>query len=287
MKSITNLKKRISRRVVFMTCVLPLGFSCLATVSARPSPEWLTRGVIYQVWLRAFTPEGTLKAAAERLPQIAALGATIVYLPPVYLQDDDPRREYWSSRQKSCGANNPRNPYRIKDYDAIDPEYGTEEDLKAFIAEAHRLGLRVLMDVVLFHCGPTCVLSQRPGFLKTDPQGKPLIGKWGFPMPDFDNPAVREYFIANLLHWVKDCGADGFRGDVSDLVPLGFWRRRGGGWRRSVPTSRCWARATGRARKTRWRRSTSTIRWRGTPRSVRRWRERNRRPMCGSCGRTS
>lgn len=191
--------------------------------SARPAPEWLARGVIYQVWLRAFTPEGTLKAATERLPQVAALGATIVYLPPVCLQDDDMRREFWSKRQKTCGANNPRNPYRIKDYDAIDPEYGTEADLKAFVAEAHRLGLRVLLDFVFFHCGPSCVLAQRPGFIKRDVSGALAPGPWGFPMPDFDNSAVREYFIANLTHWVKACGVDGFRGDVSDLVPLDFW----------------------------------------------------------------
>ena len=136
-----------------------------AVSSVRPAPEWLTHGVIYQIWLRAFTPEGTLEAAKARLPEVASLGATIVYLPPVYLQDDDMRREFWSSRQRSCGANNPRNPYRVKDYDLIDPEYGTEDDLKAFIAEAHRLGLRVLMDLVYFHCGPTCVLAER-GFLK-------------------------------------------------------------------------------------------------------------------------
>ena len=218
------------KRTLLLMAVLASGFLVAkaksidpATTLVRPAPEWLTQGVIYQVWLRAFTPEGTLKAATERLPQVAALGATIVYLPPVYLQDDDMRREYWSRRQKSCGANNPRNPYRIKDYDRIDPEYGTEAKLKAFIAEAHRLGLHVLMDLVYFHCGPTCVLSQRPGFLKTDAQGQPLIGPWGFPTPDFDNPLLREYFIANMLYWVKDCGADGFRGDVSDLVPLDFW----------------------------------------------------------------
>ena len=102
----------------------------VASQHARKSPEWLTRGVIYQVWLRTITPQGTLKAACKRLPDIADLGATIVYLSPVQLQDDDPRRQFWSPRQQKSPTNNPRNPYRVKDYDQIDPEYGTEADLK-------------------------------------------------------------------------------------------------------------------------------------------------------------
>ncbi|MBI5397476.1 MAG: hypothetical protein HZA91_19430, partial [Verrucomicrobia bacterium] len=100
----------------------------LAALQARPSPDWLTRGVMYQVWLRGFTPEGTLRAAMKRLPSVAELGANIIYLCPVQLQDDDMRQEFWSKRQKASGTNNPRNPYRIKDYNRIDPEYGSESD---------------------------------------------------------------------------------------------------------------------------------------------------------------
>ena len=91
---------------------------------ARPSAEWLGRGVMYQVWLRGFTPEGTLRAASARLPEVAELGATIIYLSPVNLSDPDMRQEFWSKRQKASGTNIPRNPYRISDYDRIDPEYG-------------------------------------------------------------------------------------------------------------------------------------------------------------------
>ena len=192
---------------------------------ARPSPEWLTRGVMYQVWLRSFTPEGTLQAAAKRLQQVADTGATVVYLSPVCLQDDDLRREFWSERQKACGLNNPRNPYRIKDYNAVDPEYGTEEDLRAFIAEAHRLGLRVLMDLVYFHCGPTSVLMAHPDFFKKDANGKVSTGSWHFPVLNFESPGLREHLWANMAHWIRDVKADGFRCDVADAVPLDFWEQ--------------------------------------------------------------
>ncbi|MBI5821529.1 MAG: hypothetical protein HZA88_21380 [Verrucomicrobia bacterium] len=195
----------------------------LASRQARPSPEWLTRGVMYQVWLRGFTPEGTLRAATKRLPSVAELGANIIYLCPVQLQDADMRREFWSTRQKASGTNNPRNPYRIKDYNRVDPEYGSESDLRAFIATAHKLGMRVLMDLVYFHCGPTSVLIKHPEFFKRDASGKISTGEWNFPVLNFDNRQLREHLWANMEHWVKDFDADGFRCDVADAVPLDFW----------------------------------------------------------------
>jgi len=201
----------------------------LSDRQARTSPEWLTRGVMYQVWLRAFTPEGTLAAATKRLASVAELGATIVYLPPISLADADMREEFWSPRQIASGCNNPRNPYRIDDYNRIDPEYGTDADLCEFVAEAHRRGLRVLVDLVYLHCGPASVLAKHPGFLKGDASGQITKGPWRFPLLNFENRALREYLFANMERWIKDFDLDGFRCDVADQVPLDFWeeaRRR-------------------------------------------------------------
>jgi glycosidase len=197
--------------------------SNVASLAARTSPEWLTRGVIYQIWLRSFTPEGTLRAAAARLPDLADLGVTVVYLPPVQLQDDDTRREFWSTRQKQSAANNPRNPYRIKDFNRIDPEYGTEADLKQFIETAHQHGLKVLMDLVYHHTGPTCVLLEHPDYYLRDEAGKPLTNVWNFLRLNLENAELREYLFANMERWVKDYGVDGFRCDVAGAVPLSFW----------------------------------------------------------------
>jgi glycosidase len=191
--------------------------------SSRPSPEWLTQGIIYQIWLRSFTPEGTLQAAARRLIWVRDLGATIVYLPPVQLADDDPRREFWSPRQKASALDNPRNPYRIKDYQQIDPEYGTAEDLRAFVQEAHRLGLRVLVDVVYLHCGPSFALLADPEFVQRDPDGKLRLSPWNFPLLNFQSSKLREYLWANLEYYVRQFDVDGFRCDVSDGIPLDFW----------------------------------------------------------------
>ncbi|MBN2308696.1 MAG: alpha-glucosidase C-terminal domain-containing protein [Candidatus Hydrogenedentes bacterium] len=196
----------------------------IASLPARPAPEWVRRGVMYQIQPRAFTPEGTLKAAAARLPQVAALGVDILYLCPVFVSDDDPNTESWSPRQRASGMNNPRNPYRMKDYYHVDPEYGTDEDLKSFIAEAHRLQMRVLLDMVYLHCGPNAVfLDEHPDFVKRDAEGKIATAAWGFPAVNLDNPQLREYLWKNMEYWIEDFDVDGFRCDVAHGVPLGFW----------------------------------------------------------------
>jgi glycosidase len=202
---------------------LPFGAALSST--ARHTPDWVRRGIVYQIALRGFTPEGTLRAAAEHLAHVAELGATIVYLSPINLQDDDPRTAYWSPRQKASGFNNPRNPYRIKDYDRLDPEYGTEDDLRYFMETAHAVGLKVLMDVVFLHCGPTSVLRERPGFIKRDETGSIVTNSYNFPLLNFDNPNLRDYLIANLTHWIKGFGVDGFRCDVAYGIPLDFWEQ--------------------------------------------------------------
>jgi len=191
---------------------------------ARPSPEWVTRGVMYQVQARAFTPEGTLAAATARLPQVAALGVDIVYLCPVFVADDDPDPRFWSPRQKASGMNNSRNPYRMKDYYHVDPEYGTDDDLKAFVAEAHRLGMRVLLDMVYLHCGPKAVfLDEHPDFVERDDEGNIVYAAWNFPKLNHANPELREYLWKNMEYWCREFDVDGFRCDVSDGIPLAFW----------------------------------------------------------------
>jgi cyclomaltodextrinase len=191
---------------------------------ARTSPEWLLGGVFYQINLRAFTPEGTLKAALAHLPRLAELGVTILYLCPVSVSDDHPDRNFWSPRQIKSGMDNPRNPYRIKDYYDIDPEYGTAEDYRRFVDEAHALGMRVMQDVVYLHCGPGAVfIEKHPDFVQREADGSIRNAAWKFPALNFDNPGLREYLWANMEWFVREFDVDGFRTDVSDAIPLEFW----------------------------------------------------------------
>ena len=91
-------------------------------------------GLLYQISLRAFTPEGTLKAAAEKLPYLKDLGVTIAYLVPVMKMDTDMDKGFWSPRQIKSGFDNPKNQYRISDYFHVDEEYGTDADLRDFVS---------------------------------------------------------------------------------------------------------------------------------------------------------
>jgi glycosidase len=182
----------------------------ISTQHARTAPEFLSRSIIYQIWLRSFTPEGTLYATTAHLPYIADLGATMLYVSPPNVHG------YPSVFGLST-------PYEIKDYDKIDPEYGSEADLKALVTEAHRLGLKVLMDIVYAHSANDNVLLNKPGFYKRSPDGQITLSQWHTPMPDFTKAQVREYFRNNMVHWVKDVGMDGFRADACSRVPVDFW----------------------------------------------------------------
>lgn len=191
---------------------------------ARKTAEWVQRGVMYQINARAFTKEGTMQAALKKLPVLKQAGITIVYLWPLFEMDDDPRVEFWSPRQIRSNLNNPKNPYRMKDYFSIDPEYGTIIDVRKFVDAAHREGLRVIFDLVYLHCGPDAPLvKEHPEFFQYDSKGKIITTGWKFPKLDFTKKETREYFWKNMEFWVRECDIDGFRCDVSDGIPLDFW----------------------------------------------------------------
>ena len=187
-------------------------------------PEFLRNAVMYQVFLRTFTSGGTLKAAADMLPHLNRLGIDIVYLSPVTEADDDLRKEFWSKRQNNSGLNNPCSPYRVKNYWKIDPEYGTDDDLKYFIQEAHKFGMKVLLDIVYYHCGPCAdLITEHPDFVTRDENGNVKSGEWCFPALNFENPELREHLHQNMEYFIREFDADGFRCDVCDMVPLDFW----------------------------------------------------------------
>ena len=197
---------------------------------AKEVSDFVRSAVMYQLFLRPFTPEGTLKAAMRMLPHIASLGVDIVYLCPQMVADDDPRTEFWSDRQNASKMDNPYSPYRLKDYYHTDPEYGTDDDLRRFVTTAHSLGLLVMLDLVYYHCGPTAVfIEDHPDFVKRNEDGTVKNGRWHFPELNFDCPELREYLWKNMEYWVRDFDVDGFRTDVEQSVPEDFWeegRRR-------------------------------------------------------------
>ncbi|MBQ0032223.1 MAG: hypothetical protein KBT68_05425 [bacterium] len=191
-----------------------------AQLSARSAPDWFKRGFVYQVQPRAFTPEGTLKAATAKLPLVRESGAGIVYLMPVNVLDDETNQLSRICRE----LGQPKGFYRTKDYFNTDPEFGTNADRKNFVDECHRLGMKVIFDIVLYHCGPSAVLIKKnPNWVERNPDGSVRLGKWGRPVLDFKEQGLREYLYALLGYLVADVGVDGFRCDVAETQPLDFW----------------------------------------------------------------
>ena len=208
-------------------CALLLGVllaAATADAAKRPTPDWLRGAVAYQLVLRTMTREGTFRAATEMLDHVRSAGVDIVYVTPFVEMDCDADRAGWSPRQIAAGWDSPKNPYRISDYDRIDPEYGGDDDFRDFNARAHALGMKVVMDLVYLHCGPNNVLKDRiPDAFQRNPDGTVKTTRWNFPYVNFGSKAVRRYLIDSMLHWMR-LGCDGFRCDVGDEVPIDFWQ---------------------------------------------------------------
>lgn len=152
--------------------------------------------VLYELHIGAFTPEGTLLAAAQKLRHLANLGVTAVEIMPV---GDFPGRWGWG-------------------YDGVlpyspDASYGRPDDFKAFVEAAHRHGVSVLLDVVYNHFGPegNYLPLYAPDFFTGRHQTP-----WGDAI-NFDGPdsgPVRQFFIQNAEYWIEEFHLDGLRLDA-------------------------------------------------------------------------
>lgn len=221
------------KRILFFlsTVIVSLGLSAqnYSNLTARTSPDWFREGVVYQINPRSFSKEGTLKSIEAQLERIKDLGANIVYLLPVNLADADMDKSMWSPRQIKSGFDSPRNPYRAGDYFHVDPEYGTDQDLKDLVNRAHELGMKVMIDLVFAHCGPSAqVVKQHPDYFKQKADGSMDVTQWKFPKFDANNAATRAYFRTIMAYYVADFNVDGFRCDVADAIPLDFWEESRG-----------------------------------------------------------
>jgi glycosidase len=184
--------------------------------AARSSPQWVRDAVVYEIYPRNFSAEGNFNGITARLDELKNLGVNVLWLMPIH-----PLGE--KLRKGTIGS-----PYAVRDYYAINPDYGTEADLKRLVSEAHQRGLKVIIDIVANHTAWDSVLMQHPEFYKQDASGKiiPPVKEWtDVAGLNYGNPQLREYMIAMLKHWIDPAGfnLDGFRCDVASEVPTSFW----------------------------------------------------------------
>lgn len=182
---------------------------------ALDTPKNYRNLVMYSVFVRNHTKEGTFRALVPDLDRIRALGVDIIWLMPIH-----PLGE--KARKGSLGS-----PYAIRDYRAVNPEYGTLEDFRYLVDEIHARGMRCIIDVVYNHTSPDSVLaSEHPEWFYHRPDGSfgNRVGDWTDIIDlDYSNPGLWDYQIETLKMWAQI--VDGFRCDVAPLVPLEFWLR--------------------------------------------------------------
>jgi glycosidase len=184
--------------------------------SARISEEWVHDGIIYEVFLRSFSSEGTFAGLEKKLPELRDLGVTVLWLMPIHPVGEE-------NKKGALGS-----PYSVRDYFDVNPEFGTMDDFTGLLAAAHDHDFKLLIDLVANHTSwDNPLISQHPDWYVYDDQGNIThpagTDWWDVADLNFDLPEVREYFKEVMRYWVEDVGIDGFRLDVSDRVPIDFW----------------------------------------------------------------
>ena len=170
--------------------------------------------IIYEVFPRNHTREGTFQALARDLRRIRLLGADYIWLMPIHPIGKE-------GRKGSKGS-----PYAIQNYLEVHPELGTLEDFKALVRQARAEGLKVMIDIVFHHTANDAL------WVKEHPEWyQQFDGKLGRKVADWtdildlnlEHPELQAALIEVLKFWAQH--VDGFRCDVAPLIPLSFWKK--------------------------------------------------------------
>ena len=221
----THMKKKtmLIYTALLLFAVALLVFSCKKTVKkevVRPPlsevkhVDWSRPAVIYEVNTRQFSKEGTFKGVEKELPRLKEMGIDLLWLMPV----------------NPIGIKNHKGKlgsyYSVRDYKAINPDYGNMDDFKQLVAAVHALGMKIIIDWVPNHSSWDNALTKtHPEYYMKDSLGGFLSAfDWTDVIRfDYKNPGLRHYMIETMEWWYKETGIDGFRCDVAHMVPVDFW----------------------------------------------------------------
>lgn len=182
---------------------------------ARNTKTELRNQVMYSIYVRNYSKEGTFRAVERDLDRIKEMGVDIIWFMPIH-----PLGE--KAKKGELGS-----PYAIRDYRAINPEFGTMEDFKSVVAAIHEKGMKCIIDVVYNHTSPdSWLVENHPEFFykKEDGSMGNRVGDWSDIVDlDYNNLELWDYQIETLKMWAGI--VDGFRCDVAPLIPIEFWLR--------------------------------------------------------------
>ena len=188
------------------------------------APGWVNDAVMYEVFIPDFSPEGTFRGAIGRLDELQAMGVTTLWLMPIHPTGD---------RRAKTDIGGLGSPYAVRDYKGVNPEYGGEEQFRAFVDAAHARGMHVIIDWVANHTAwDHPWIEDHPDYYTEGP----VDGRFTYPLLDgdttdwtdvadlnFENEEMRAKMIDAMQYWVEAYDIDGYRCDVAHQVPLDFW----------------------------------------------------------------
>jgi len=212
----------ISRHFVAVAAIALLPASLPAQQVAQIAhPAWSRSAVLYEVNIRQYTPEGTLAAFARQLPRLDSLGVDVFWLMPVQPIGVKNRKGVLGSY------------YSVRNYTAVNPEYGTSPDFRRLVDDIHRRRKHVILDWVPNHSSfdnvwvaqhPDWYLHKADGTIMNARDNEDHETDWtDVAELDYSKPALRAAMIAAMRWWVDSMHVDGFRCDVAGGVPMDFW----------------------------------------------------------------
>jgi glycosidase len=184
---------------------------------ARPSPDWVRDAVVYEVYLRSFSPEGTFAGLKNRLQELKDFGITVIWLMPIHPVGK-------VKRKGSLGS-----PYAVQDYYGVNPEFGTLDEFRSLVEAVHGHGMKIIIDLVINHTSwDSRLLKEHPGWFSKDASGNVVAPNTDWTDVadlDFAHTGLRGYLMDMMEYWVREIGIDGYRCDVAELIPIEFWEQ--------------------------------------------------------------
>lgn len=186
-------------------------------MNGKRTPDWAHTTNIYEVNVRQYTLEGTFNAFMNEMPRLKEMGVQVLWFMPIAP----------ISQEKMKGTLG--SYYACSDYTAINPEFGSLDDFKNLVKEAHKLGLYVIIDWVANHTGwDHRWTKEHPDYYLHDSTTgtfKTASGMDDIIELDYSNPELVKAMIDAMRFWIKECDIDGFRCDLAAWVELPFWQQ--------------------------------------------------------------
>lgn len=186
------------------------------TIPGYKKAGWIHSTNIYEVNLRQYSNAGTINAFLKELPRLREMGVETLWFMPITPISQKHKKGTLGSY------------YACSDYTSVNPEFGTRDDFKNLVDQAHRMGFKVIMDWVANHTGwDHTWTTEHPDYYLWDSAAndfKRAEGMDDIIELDHNNMNLRNAMIAAMRYWIEEFDIDGFRSDLAFWVTLDFWK---------------------------------------------------------------